>query len=103
MLNPTLRTWTRASLLALLGLLFGGEALADTVGAISGFVTDEATRNEAYQRFEQEWNANVPYVWLARTDWMIASDKTVHGYLPALNGSIASVIPKTWIANLWIG
>jgi hypothetical protein len=27
----------------------------------------------------------------------------VHGYLPALNGSIASVIPKTWVANLWIG
>jgi peptide/nickel transport system substrate-binding protein len=65
--------------------------------------TDEAVRNEAYQAFEQEWNANVPDVWLARTDWMIASDKTVHGYLPALNGSIASVIPKTWVANLWIG
>jgi len=65
--------------------------------------TDQAARDEAYQAFEKEWNANVPDVWLARTDWMIASDKTVHGYLPALNGSIASVIPKTWIANLWIG
>ncbi|MGZ4716377.1 MAG: ABC transporter substrate-binding protein [Acidimicrobiales bacterium] len=65
--------------------------------------TDEAVRNEAYQAFEKEWNANVPDIWLARTDWMIASDKTVHGYLPALNGSIASVIPKTWIADLWIG
>ncbi len=65
--------------------------------------TDEAARNEAYQAFEKEYNANVPIIWLARTDWMIASDKTVHGYLPALNGSIASVIPKTWIANLWIG
>jgi peptide/nickel transport system substrate-binding protein len=64
--------------------------------------TDQAVRNEAYQAFEKEWNANVPDVWLARTDWMIASDKTVHGYLPALNGSIASVIPKTWVANLWI-
>ena len=45
--------------------------------------TDEAARNEAYQAFEKEWNANVPDIWLARTDWMIASDKTVHGYLPA--------------------
>jgi len=65
--------------------------------------TDSDTRNEAYQNFEREWNANVPSIWLARTDWMIASDRSVHGYTAATNGSIASVIPKTWIANLWIG
>ena len=78
-------------------------ATTDAALAQGRATTDEAARNEAYQAFEKEYNANVPIIWLARTDWMIASDKTVHGYLPALNGSIASVIPKTWIANLWIG
>jgi peptide/nickel transport system substrate-binding protein len=78
-------------------------AATDAALAQGRATTDDAPRNEAYQAFEKEYNANVPIIWLARTDWMIASDKTVHGYLPALNGSIASVIPKTWIANLWIG
>jgi ABC-type transport system substrate-binding protein len=78
-------------------------AATDAALAQGRATTDDAARNQAYQAFEKEYNANVPIVWLARTDWMIASDKTVHGYLPALNGSIASVTPKTWIANLWIG
>lgn len=77
-------------------------AATDAALAQGRATTDAAARNESYQAFEKEYNANVPIIWLARTDWMIASDTSVHGYLPALNGSIASVIPKTWIANLWI-
>jgi peptide/nickel transport system substrate-binding protein len=75
---------------------------ADAALARGRATTDEAVRNEAYQEFEKEWNAHVPDIWLARTDWMIASDPSVHGYTEALNGSIASVIPKTWVAQLWI-
>jgi peptide/nickel transport system substrate-binding protein len=63
---------------------------------------DPKIRNAAYQQFEREINAAVPYIWLGRTDWTIASTSQVHGYLPAGNGSIATLGPKTWIKDLWI-
>ena len=47
-------------------------------------------------------NAAVPYIWLARTDWVIASTPKVHGYLLAGNGTIATLGPKTWVAGLWL-
>ncbi len=65
--------------------------------------TDPAKRNAAYQQFERAMNAAVPYIWLARTDWTIASSAKVHGYTAAGNGTIATLGPKTWIAGLWLG
>jgi peptide/nickel transport system substrate-binding protein len=64
---------------------------------------DPKARNTAYQQFERDMNAGTPYIWLGRTDWVIASTPQVHGYLPAGNGSIATLGPKTWIAGLWLG
>ena len=64
--------------------------------------TDTAARNAAYQRFESLVNAGVPYIWLARTDWVIASTPKVHGYALAGNGTIATLGPKTWVAGLWM-
>ncbi len=64
--------------------------------------TDPTTRNAAYQRFERLINASVPYIWLARTDWVIASSPQVHGYVLAGNGTIATLGPKTWVADLWM-
>ncbi len=63
---------------------------------------DSAQRNAAYQAFERDENAGVPYIWLARTDWTIATSPQVHGYLLAGNGSIATLGPKTWVATLWM-
>ncbi len=65
--------------------------------------TDSTKRNASYQRFERLVNASVPYIWLARTDWVIASSPKVHGYALAGNGTIATLGPKTWVANLWMG
>jgi peptide/nickel transport system substrate-binding protein len=64
--------------------------------------TDPAARNTAYQAFERDLNAGIPYVWLVRTDWVLASTARVHGYVPAGNGTIATLGPKTWIADLWL-
>jgi peptide/nickel transport system substrate-binding protein len=64
--------------------------------------TDEAARNTAYQAFERDLNAGVPYIWLVRTDWVLASTARVHGYVEAGNGTIATLGPKTWIAGLWL-
>ncbi len=64
--------------------------------------TDAAKRNASYQQFERKVNASVPYIWLARTDWVIASSPKVHGYALAGNGTIATLGPKTWVANLWL-
>ena len=64
--------------------------------------TDPAKRNASYQQFERLVNASVPYIWLARTNWMIASSPKVHGYALAGNGTIATLGPKTWVANLWM-
>ncbi len=64
--------------------------------------TDESARNKAYQAFERDMNAGIPYIWLARADWVIASSQRVHGYVKAGNGTIAALGPKTWVADLWI-
>jgi len=64
---------------------------------------DPNVRSAAYQKFERDVNAGVPYIWFARTDWTIASTPQVHGYLPAGNGSIATLGPKTWVGSLWKG
>jgi peptide/nickel transport system substrate-binding protein len=64
--------------------------------------TDTAKRDAAYQQFEKLVNAQVPYIWLARTDWTIASTKKVHGYAAAGNGSISTIGPKTWVKDLWV-
>jgi len=64
---------------------------------------DPKARNAAYQAFERDMNAGVPYIWLGRTDWVIASSPQVHGYVAAGNGSIATLGPKTWIKDLWLG
>jgi peptide/nickel transport system substrate-binding protein len=63
---------------------------------------DRAARNTAYQQFERDVNAGVPYIWLARSDWVIASSPKVHGYVAAGNGTIATQGPKTWVATLWM-
>jgi ABC-type transport system substrate-binding protein len=79
-------------------------ATAETDAALlAGRATsDPAQRNAAYQRFERAINAAVPYIWLGRTDWVIASTPKLHGYSLAGNGSIATVGPKTWIKDLWL-
>jgi len=59
-------------------------------------------RNTAYQQFERDVNAGVPYIWLARSDWVIASSAKVHGYVAAGNGTIATLGPKTWVSTLWM-
>jgi len=64
--------------------------------------TDTVARSAAYQRFERLVNAGAPYIWLARTDWVIASTPKVHGYALAGNGTIATLGPKTWVAGLWM-
>ncbi|HEY5155276.1 MAG TPA: ABC transporter substrate-binding protein [Acidimicrobiales bacterium] len=64
---------------------------------------DQATRDQAYQTFEKAWNANVPDIFLARADWLIASTPNVHGYAAGASGTSQTLGPKTWIADLWIG
>jgi peptide/nickel transport system substrate-binding protein len=64
--------------------------------------TDPTKRNAAYQQFERLTNQAVPYIWLARTDWTIASSTKVHGYVAAGNGSISTLGNKTWLGDLWL-
>ncbi len=65
--------------------------------------TDPATRDQDYQAFERAWNAAVPYIWLARADWVLASTPQVHGYEAGGNGSVQTLGAKPWIADLWMG
>jgi len=65
--------------------------------------TDDSRRKTDYETVNSEVNAGLPFVWLARVDWTIASSNRVHGYAPARNGSLQSLGPKTWVANLWLG
>jgi peptide/nickel transport system substrate-binding protein len=63
---------------------------------------DQSARDKDYQTFEKAWNAGVPTIWLARATWVIASTPQVHGYDVADNGSISTLGPKPWLADLWI-
>jgi peptide/nickel transport system substrate-binding protein len=62
--------------------------------------TDEATRNTAYTTINKIFADQVPFLWLGQNDWMLAANTKVNGIYPAVNGSIATVGPKTWIAGL---
>ena len=64
--------------------------------------TDPAERDRQYQSVSRKLSAGVPYIWLARVDWMIASSPRVHGYAAAANGSLQTLSQKTWVAGLWI-
>jgi ABC-type transport system substrate-binding protein len=62
---------------------------------------DEEIRDEAYATVERQLNENVPYIWLYRLKWVIASHDDVHGYGAAANGTVQTLGSKTWIADLW--
>ncbi|MEJ5255132.1 MAG: ABC transporter substrate-binding protein [Acidimicrobiales bacterium] len=62
---------------------------------------DRQVRDEAYAEVARVLNENTPYIWIERVTWAIASRDEVYGYGPARNGSIQSLGPKPWIAELW--
>lgn len=64
---------------------------------------DAAKRTAAYERISKDLGANVPYIWLGQNDWVVAANARVNGIDGALNGSIATVGPKTWIQSLSVG
>jgi peptide/nickel transport system substrate-binding protein len=80
---------------------YADPAIDDALNAARA-TTETAARDRAYQTVNQQLSSGIPYIWLARVDWMIAADPRVHGYGEALNGSMQTLGPKTWVAGLWI-
>ncbi|MGZ4692727.1 MAG: ABC transporter substrate-binding protein [Acidimicrobiales bacterium] len=80
---------------------YANPAIDDALNAARA-TTDSAARDGDYQTVSRELSSGVPYIWLARVDWMIAANPRVHGYADAANGSLQTLGPKTWIAGLWI-
>jgi peptide/nickel transport system substrate-binding protein len=64
--------------------------------------TDPKVRDQAYQTINREYAANLPYIWLGRAVWELAASPRVNGIYPATNGTIETLGPKTWLADLWI-
>jgi ABC-type transport system substrate-binding protein len=66
--------------------------------------TDQEERDEAYARVAARMGEMAPYVWLGRVGWAMAADDQAHGWETAVeNGTVATVGPKTWISELWLG
>jgi ABC-type transport system substrate-binding protein len=64
----------------------------------------EDQRDEAYARVAARFGELVPYIFLGRVGWAMASREDVHGWEVATeNGTVATVGAKTWIAELWMG
>ena len=65
--------------------------------------TDPAKRNAAYQQFERpdQRRRSPTSGWPAPTGSSPRRPK-VHGYALAGNGTIATLGPKTWVADLWM-
>jgi ABC-type transport system substrate-binding protein len=65
--------------------------------------TDEAKRDEAYATVAARMASEVPYLFLGRIGWAMASRPEVHGWEVATeNGTVATIGVKTWVAELWI-
>jgi ABC-type transport system substrate-binding protein len=76
------------------------DAALDT-GRTSG---DEDERDEAYASVAADFGENVPYIWLGRIGWGMASTPQVHGWDIAIdNGTVATIGSKAWLGDLWIG
>jgi len=63
---------------------------------------DTARRTSNYETVNKVLAEQVPYVWLGRSTWVVAAQPKVNGIYGAENGTIASLGPKTWIADLSI-
>jgi len=53
-----------------------------------------------YEQVSKILADQVPYVWLAELDWMLAANPRVNGVRGAANGTLPTIGPKTWIAGL---
>jgi peptide/nickel transport system substrate-binding protein len=73
------------------------EAIKTAIGS-----TDPAVRDQAYQTVNREFAANLPYIWLGRAVWELAASPRVNGIYAATNGTIETIGPKTWLADIWI-
>jgi peptide/nickel transport system substrate-binding protein len=63
---------------------------------------DVAQRTADYEKVTRAVNAGLAYIWLARPDWVIGANPRVHGYSEALNGTLQTLGPKTWVGQLWV-
>jgi peptide/nickel transport system substrate-binding protein len=64
--------------------------------------TDPTVRDQQYQIVNREFSTGLPYIWLGRAVWDLAASDRVQGMYAATNGTIETVGPKTWLADLWI-
>ncbi len=64
--------------------------------------TDDKGKADANGAIARRLADQVPYIWLGRADWVLAANKRVNGIYPAANGSVQTLGPKTWIADLWV-
>jgi peptide/nickel transport system substrate-binding protein len=63
---------------------------------------DPAVRDQAFQTVNKQFAADVPYIWLGRAVWVLAASPRVNGIYAGTNGTVETVGPKTWVADLWI-
>jgi peptide/nickel transport system substrate-binding protein len=64
---------------------------------------DDDERDAAFADIAQRLTTQAPYVWLIRVNWALAAQPRVHGIGAAANGTLATLGPKTWLADLWVG
>jgi ABC-type transport system substrate-binding protein len=63
----------------------------------------EEQRDEAFATVAERFGAQVPYIWLGRVGWAVASSPNIHGWEVATeNGTVATVGAKTWLAEIWV-
>ncbi len=65
---------------------------------------DADVTDEAYAAVAARFAEMVPYVWLGRVGWAMASSPRVHGWeIATKNGTVATVGAKNWLADVWVG
>lgn len=74
--------------------------IVDTASDEAIATSDPVKKSAALEKVNRRMAEQVPVVWLGQNTWMLAASPRVNGIYTAANGTIATMGPKTWIAEL---
>ncbi len=78
---------------------YGNPEIDQAVEKAAG-TDDRIKQDPDFQRISRIFAEQVPYVWLGQLTWALAANERVNGVAGAANGTVPTLMPRTWIAEL---
>jgi peptide/nickel transport system substrate-binding protein len=61
---------------------------------------DAKTIEQSQQTISRRLAEQLPFIWLGQTHWLVAANPRVNGLGAAANGTVPTLTPRTWLADL---